>query len=85
MPAILSWSLSFSRPVVAFVATLFAVSLSAVAQAQEPLHQRIDQFVNAAPLGPVAAICSDAEFLRRVSLDLNGMTPAGAEDRKSVV
>lgn len=78
MPAMFSWSLSYPRPVVAFAAMLFAV-LPEVAPAQEPLHQRIDQLVNAAPLGPVAPICSDAEFLRRVSLDLNGMTPTGAE------
>ena len=78
MPALSSWSLSFSRPVVACVAMLFAV-LPNLAFAQEPLHQRIDQLVNAAPLGPVATNCSDAEFLRRVSLDLNGMTPTGVE------
>ncbi len=78
MPAQFSWSQSSIRPVVAFAAMLFAV-LPEVVPAQEPLHQRIDQFVNAAPLGPVAPICSDAEFLRRVSLDLNGMTPTGAE------
>ena len=79
MPARCFWSLLISRPVVAFAAMLFAVSISADANAQEPLHQRIDQLVNAAPLGPIAPICSDAEFLRRVSLDLNGMTPTGAE------
>lgn len=78
MPALRSWSLTFSRSVVACVAMLFAV-LPSLAFAQEPLPQRIDQLVNAAPLGPVAAICSDAEFLRRVSLDLNGMAPTGLE------
>ena len=78
MPAMFSWSLTVFRPVVACVAMLFAV-LPKVAAAQEPLHQRIDQLVNAVPLGPVAAICSDAEFLRRVSLDLNGMAPTGLE------
>jgi hypothetical protein len=77
MPAKIFWSLSSVRRVVAFAAMLLTVS--AVGEAQEPLPQRIDQLVNAAPLGPVASICSDAEFLRRVSLDLNGMTPTGAE------
>ncbi|TXT21837.1 MAG: hypothetical protein FD138_3955 [Planctomycetota bacterium] len=62
MPANVFWSLTFSRPVVACAAMMFAV-LPNLASAQEPLHQRIDQLVNAAPLGPVAAICSDAEFL----------------------
>lgn len=79
MPALFSSSLPFFRSVVAFAAMFFAVSLSAMAQAQEPLHRRIDQLVNAAPLGPIAPVCSDAEFLRRVSLDLNGMTPTGLE------
>ncbi len=79
MPARCFWSLTLSRPIVAFAAMLFALSISADAHAQEPLHQRIDQLVNAAPLGPIAPICSDAEFLRRVSLDLNGMTPTGSE------
>lgn len=79
MPALFSSSLPFFRSVVAFAAMFFAVSSSAIAQAQEPLHRRIDQLVNAAPLGPIAPLCSDAEFLRRVSLDLNGMTPTGAE------
>ncbi len=78
MPARNSWSLLSVRPV-AFAAMFFAVSLSAFAQAPAPLHQRIDQLVNAAPLAPVAVVCSDSEFLRRVSLDLNGMTPTGPE------
>ena len=78
MPARLSWSLLSVRPI-AFAAMFFAVSVSAFAQAPAPLHQRIDQLVNAAPLGPLAPICSDAEFVRRVSLDLNGMTPTGPE------
>lgn len=80
MPAKFSWSQFFVRPAIAFAAMLFVV-LPDVAPAQEPLHQRIDQLVNAAPLGPVAPVCSDAEFLRRVCLDLNGMTPTGAEAR----
>lgn len=79
MPARFSWLLPSIRPVVAFAAMVFVVSVSAVAQTQEPLHRRIDQLVNAAPLGPVASVCSDAEFVRRVSLDLNGMTPTGSE------
>lgn len=81
MPARCSWLLISFRTVVAFVAMTFVMSLSAVAQNQEPLHRRIDQLVTAAPLGPVAAVCSDADFLRRVSLDLNGMTPTGSESK----
>ncbi len=52
-----------------------------VATAAEPLHQRIDQIINAAPFAQVATVCSDVEFLRRVSLDLNGITPSAAEVR----
>ncbi len=43
------------------------------------LHQRIDQLVNTTPLGPVAAVGSEADFLRRVSLDLNGIQASGLE------
>jgi hypothetical protein len=65
------------------IATALAVSLVASSSitAQEPLHQRIDQLITATPLGPIAPVCSDAEFLRRVWLDLNGLTPTGAEAR----
>ncbi len=65
-------------------AALAAVGLCVatdVATAAEPLHQRIDQIVNAAPFAPIATVCSDVEFLRRVSLDLNGITPSVAEVR----
>ncbi len=54
-------------------------SISAAAEPVPPLHQRIDQLVNAAPLGPVAVVCSDADFLRRVSLDLTGMQASGID------
>jgi hypothetical protein len=83
MPARFSWLLPASRTTVAMIATVFVVlHLSSVAaSAQESLHQRIDQLVTATPLGPVASVCSDAEFLRRVSLDLNGMSPSGADAR----
>ena len=40
--------------------------------AQEPLHQRIDQLVEANQIGPMAAIANDSEFLRRAYLDLTG-------------
>jgi hypothetical protein len=43
-----------------------------------PLHERIDVLVEAAALGPVAPIASDADFLRRVYLDLNGTIPDAA-------
>lgn len=45
-----------------------------------PLHQRIDQRL-AAPPGVTVPLCSDADFLRRVSLDLTGMPPRADEAR----
>src|SRR3954468_9553873 len=46
----------------------------------EPLHSQIDKVL--VPVAGVApAIASDAEFLRRVSLDLIGMPPTADEAR----
>ncbi len=47
----------------------------------EPLHVRIDRLMEAGLTGPVAGECTDAEFLRRVSLDLNGTIPTADEAR----
>ena len=62
---------------------LFAV-FSPVLQADEPLHQRIDRHI-AAGLPDydrtAAPVAGDAEFLRRVSLDLTGRVPATTEAR----
>ncbi len=52
--------------------------LASFGHAGAPLHQRIDQAVTARPAAPPA---SDAEFLRRVSLDLAGTIPTAAEAR----
>jgi hypothetical protein len=46
-----------------------------------PLHQRIDQYTAAASLGPVAPPAGDAEFLRRIYLDLVGTIPDTATAR----
>src|SRR5579885_3547460 len=48
---------------------------------REPLHTRIDRLMDADPIGPPVAPASDAEFLRRVSLDLAGMPPSVEELR----
>ena len=61
------------------LASLFATGSDA--SAQEPLHTRIDQLVEAGQIGPVAPLASDAEFLRRVFLDLTGAIPSSAEAR----
>jgi hypothetical protein len=58
--------------------------LPAVAAAEPPLHERIDRAVAAArpDFAKVAAgRSSDAEFLRRVTLDLTGTVPTGAAAR----
>ncbi|WP_406698337.1 DUF1549 domain-containing protein [Singulisphaera sp. Ch08] len=47
-----------------------------------PLHERIDGVIDASHVGPPVALAGDAEFLRRVSLDLTGMPPS-AEELKS--
>lgn len=49
--------------------------------AQEPLRARIDQLVESHLIGPAAPVASDAEFLRRVTLDLTGTLPTAAEAR----
>src|SRR5436190_19965425 len=46
----------------------------------EPLHSQIDKLL--VPVGGVSpAIATDAEFMRRVSLDLIGMPPTADEAR----
>jgi predicted nucleic acid-binding Zn-ribbon protein len=45
----------------------------------EPLHSRIDRLMESARVGPPAAPATDAEFLRRASLDLTGMPPSVEE------
>ena len=51
-----------------------------VASSTMPLHKQIDQATESAAIGPLANICSDADFARRVYLDLTGVipTPEGA-------
>jgi len=44
-----------------------------------PLHQRIDQLVENDAIGPLASLCSDADFLRRVTLDLAGTIPTAEQ------
>lgn len=47
--------------------------------AQEPLSQRIDATLAASQTGPVTNLVSDAEFVRRATLDLVGTLPTAAE------
>lgn len=56
---------------------------AAVLQADEPLRELINREL-AAPSGTAWPRANDAEFLRRVSLDLNGMSP-GADEARSFI
>lgn len=61
------------------------LAASTIAQADEaklPLHERIDQLIEQGSVGPTAAICNDADFVRRVWLDLAGMIPPPGEVRE---
>jgi hypothetical protein len=50
--------------------------------AEEPLHTEIDRLINASHSGPAADITSDAEFLRRIWLDLSGTIPTADATRQ---
>jgi len=39
------------------------------------LHERIDALIESAAVGPLAGLCSDADFVRRAYLDLTGVIP----------
>jgi hypothetical protein len=67
-----------SKPARSFaVALLLALGLIAAAgRADEPaLHEKVDALLESASLGPVAPPAADADFLRRVCLDLGGTIP----------
>lgn len=68
-------------------ALLFAALLSAFGtwpcRAQEPLHRRIDAFIRTGAKGqPLSDTADDAEFLRRITLDLAGRIPTVTETRQ---
>ena len=58
------------------------IDASAADAPAEPLHSRIDRLMDSARVGPPVAPANDAEFLRRVSLDLTGMPPSVEELRE---
>jgi hypothetical protein len=59
---------------------------AAAAPARRPLHESlrdaIDAEVAAAAVGPVAAPCGDADFVRRIHLDLAGVIPTAPRVRE---
>jgi hypothetical protein len=70
--------LSFCRM---FAALVFLLNMAGGSSAGEALHRRIDRVLEAKLDGEPAALATDAEFLRRVSLDLGGRIPTSAEAR----
>jgi len=51
--------------------------------AQVPLHQRIDEAITRSKADLDTPLAGDAEFLRRVTLDLTGTIPSAAEAARS--
>jgi hypothetical protein len=52
-----------------------------MAQGAPPLHKEIDRIINAQAGGPSATISSDAEFFRKVQLDIAGTIPDAGQVR----
>src|ERR1700722_5564245 len=46
------------------------------------LHERIDALLTEVEAGAPSPLCSDAEFLRRLSIDLLGSLPSADETRR---
>ncbi len=61
---------------------LLGCLLCANALADETLHSRIDKIVEAAHIGPQVPLADDAEFLRRIYLDLTGSIPSATQTRR---
>ena len=56
-------------------------AVSARAADAQPLHARIDALIESAAVVPLPTQADDAEFLRRLSLDLNGVIPTAEDTR----
>src|SRR5262245_51923089 len=70
-------------PILALPAIAFVCLAANFRRADEPLTARIDALIEVKLDGnPVASTADDAEFLRRVFLDLTGRIPAVSETRE---
>lgn len=67
------------RHLVCVLLSVVAVATSSIADAAEPLHRRIDQLVAKDFDGDAAPRTSDAEFIRRIHLDLAGRIPSSSQ------
>jgi len=65
-------------------APLLAEKAGDTRQDTESLHERIDALIDAAAIGPLAPVCSDADFVRRIYLDLTGVIPTADKARAFV-
>ncbi|MCH8828346.1 MAG: DUF1549 domain-containing protein, partial [Planctomycetes bacterium] len=63
---------------------LFAIAFAPASGtfAAEPLHARIDRMIAAAAKQPLSRRSDDAEFLRRLTLDLTGTIPTSQQTRR---
>ena len=62
-----------------FLVSLLTCSALAADGPATALHERVDRIIDAGRVGPAVPLAGDAEFLRRVSLDLTGMPPSSEE------
>ena len=64
--------------------SVFATLTASAGGGESPtdLHTKIDNVISAELTGPAAEVCTDAEFLRRVYLDLAGTIPSVNEARQ---
>lgn len=70
------------RACVGLLPFCLALLISSSIRAEVPLHERIDSVLTKSQVGPSAPLAGDAEFLRRIYLDLTGRIPSTEAARK---